>query len=205
MDRTNPATGEELDPVETTRRGRHRGGPRRGRRGLRVVAGGADHERQQLMAERRRGAPGEQQDDYAEDDGPRDGQTRRAGRRRGGEVRVGLRPLRRTRRRVPPGRATSAANPDAESFVSYEPLGAGAGGDAVELPALAGVPLRRAPPHRRQRRHPQTRFERPRVRRGHRGGVRRGGLPRGRLPESHRRLGHRRRGHSGRPHRRLPR
>ena len=46
------------------------------------------------------------------------------------------------------------------SYVHYQPIGAGAGHHAVELPALAGDPLRRSGPHGGQRRSAQARLQR---------------------------------------------
>ena len=57
-----------------------------------------------------------------------------------------------------------------------------AGGDAVELPLLAGVPLRRAGPDGRQRRLLKHASNVPQSRARHRGGLQPRRLPRGLLP-----------------------
>jgi acyl-CoA reductase-like NAD-dependent aldehyde dehydrogenase len=74
--------------------------------------------------------------------------------------------------------ATNAA----KSWVAYQPIGPGAGDHALEFSLLAGLPLRRAGAHGRQRRAAQARGERPRVRVRDRGDlpprrVRPGGVP----------------------------
>lgn len=62
------------------------------------------------------------------------------------------------------------------AFVTFNPLGRGAGDHAAELPVLAGVSLRRAGADGRQRGRAQARLQRARLRAGHRGGVPAGGL-----------------------------
>ena len=54
------------------------------------------------------------------------------------------------------------------AFIRYQPIGAGAGGDAVEFSLLAGVPLRRAGADGGQRGAAQARLERAAVRAGDR-------------------------------------
>ena len=82
------------------------------------------------------------------------GKTLAAARGRGGQVRHRLPVLRRARRGLPGRRARRRGRGRAprEAYVSYQPLGAGAGHHAVELPALAGDAVRRAGPDGRQRR-----------------------------------------------------
>ena len=75
------------------------------------------------------------------------GKTFAAAKAEVGEVRAGLPLVRRPRRRAPrrPPVATPADAPEnARVFTRYQPLGPGAGDHAVELPVLAGLPLRRA-------------------------------------------------------------
>ena len=89
----------------------------------------------------------------------------------------------------------------AEAFLADEPADAGAVGaaagvrplpaarpgarrDAVELPALAGHPVRRAGADGRQRRAAQARVERAADRALARGAVPRAGFPRGRVPDA---------------------
>ena len=88
-------------------------------------------------------------------------------RSRGGEVRGDLRLLRRARGGVP-GRAAAGDRRDAELRPLRSARG-GAGRDAVELPVLAGLPLRGPGPHGGQRRHPQARLQRSALRAADRG------------------------------------
>ena len=83
------------------------------------------------------------------------------------------------------------------SYVRYDPLGAGARRHALELPVLAGVPLRRAGADGGQRRAAQARLERSRSARSRsrRSSARR--VPRGRVPDAPRRLRARREAHRG--------
>ena len=63
----------------------------------------------------------------------------------------------------------AASSSATRSFVRYRAAGAGAGGDAVELPLLAGVPVCRAGPDGRQRGPAQARVECAAMRAGNRG------------------------------------
>ena len=81
------------------------------------------------------------------------------------------------RRTWPPSRATSSG---ATASVRYDAAGRRARGHAVELPLLAGVPLRGAGADRRQRGAPEARAERAAVRARDRGRCsREAGLPQG--------------------------
>ncbi len=81
--------------------------------------------------------------------------------------------------------APEAAPTDAaRSYVAFEPLGPRARGHAVELPALAGLPLRRARADGRQRGPPQARLERLRLRPRDRGDPARGRPPARRFPRA---------------------
>ena len=105
-----------------------------------------------------------------------------------------------TREAFPRRRARSRPTPRA-SFVRYEPARARARRHAVELPVLAGLPLRRAGADGGQRRSPEARLERAAVRAGDRGDLpgRRGS--RGRVPDAAHRLRARRGADRGPAHR----
>ena len=95
---------------------------------------------------------------------PRDGQAAGRGARRGGEVRHGVRLLRRPRGGVPRRRAGGHVRRP-----QLDRLRAGrrrARRHAVELPALAGAPVRRPGAHGRQRRAAQALAEHHRLRAG---------------------------------------
>jgi hypothetical protein len=149
-------------------------------RGLCLLAPRRHGEARRLPAARRR-HPARPSGPVRPPDGGGDGQARHAGAERGGEVRLGVRVLRGPRsriprirgnfdRRLPELRQLSAARSDP-------------GCDALELPLLAGLPLRRAQPDGRQRRRPQACLQRPRLRPGHCGGDRGGRLPGGAVPD----------------------
>ena len=109
-------------------------------------------------------------------DGRGDGQAHPPGARRGGEVRLVLPLLRRGRpglRRAQAGR--HRRDPQLRRLRADRRR---ARGDAVELPVLAGVPVRGSRAGGGQRRGPQARFERPRLRARDRGGVRGGRISR---------------------------
>ena len=76
-------------------------------------------------------------------------------------MRLVLRLLRRQRREVPRQTSTRAERRD-EELRGLRPARPRAGDHAVELPVLAGVPLRRAGADGRQRRRPQARLQRAR-------------------------------------------
>ena len=109
---------------------------------------------------------------------PRDGQAAGRGPRRGREVRHGVRLLRRARRRLPRRRAGGhLRRPQLDRLRAGR---RGARGHAVELPALAGAPLRRPGAHGRQRRAAQALAEHHRLRAGGASGCwPRPGRPRG--------------------------
>ena len=86
------------------------------------------------------------------------GKTLKSAIGRGREVRLGLRLLRRERRALPGRRARRDRRQRA--LRALPPARPGAGGDALELPLLAGVPLRRARADGRERRAPQARLQR---------------------------------------------
>ena len=113
----------------------------------------------------------------------RDGQADQAARRGGGKCALRL-PLLRRERRAVPGRRAGRDRAPRSSFVALPAARAGARGHAVELPVLAGVPLRRAGAHGRQRRPAQARVERAAVRARDRGHLPARRLPRGRLPDA---------------------
>ncbi len=86
------------------------------------------------------------------------------------------------------------------SYVHYQPHRRRAGRHAVELPDVAGDPLRRAGPHGGQRRPAQARVQRAADRPGHRGPVPAGGPARGRVHQPVRRVQGRRGAHRGSAH-----
>ncbi len=94
-------------------------------------------------------------------------------------MRLGLRLLRRERRGLPRPRA--GRDRRARELRALRPDRRGAGGDAVELPLLAGLPLRRAGADGGQRRPAQARLQRARLRPGHRGGLPAGRAAQGRV------------------------
>ena len=87
-----------------------------------------------------------------------DGQADRRGRGRDRQVRLGLRVLRRARRALP--RPDDGPDRGLEELRPLRPARARAGGHAVELSLLAGLPLRRPGADGRQRGAPQARGER---------------------------------------------
>ena len=102
-------------------------------------------------------------------------------------MRLGL-PLLRRERRAFPGRRARLDRREPQ-LRPLRPARPDARRDAVELPLLAGLPLRRAGAHGRKRRPPQACFERPRLRPRDRGDLPRRGFSRRRLPDAPRRLG----------------
>ena len=102
-------------------------------------------------------------------------------------MRAGLPLVRRARRgpAAPTSRTRSTAREGVHPLPAARP---GARDHAVELPLLAGVPLRRARAHGGQRRPAQARVERAAVRAGHRGRLAPRGLPGGRVPDAAGRL-----------------
>ena len=77
--------------------------------------------------------------------------------------------------------AETVATDASRELRPLRPARRGAGDHALELPLLAGLPLRRPGADGGQRRPPQARLERARLRAGHRGGVPRRRLPGGRV------------------------
>ena len=138
--------------------------------------------------------------------GARDGQAPEAGRGGGGEVRLGVRLLRRARGGV--RRARAARDRCFTQPHSLRAHRARARDHALEFPVLAGVPVRRARAHGGERRHPQARAQRHALRprdRGDlpRGGLSRRGVPRGGAAERSRRTADRRSAGAGRDAHRL--
>ncbi len=101
-------------------------------------------------------------------------------------MRLGLRVLRGRGRGVPGPRAGEDRR--LEELRRLRSPGRGARGHALELPPLAGLPLRGSGPHGRQRRPAQALLERLRQRPRHRGDPPRRRLPRRPLPDPARRL-----------------
>ena len=165
----NPATGQVLETFDGGIGGGRRARPGRGPPGVPGLARRAVRHARPAHAQGGR-YPAWTQGRIRADHGARDGQADRAGRGRGREVRVGVRLLRRARRALP-GRASRARPTPSRSYVRFDPLGRGAGGHAVELPLLAGLPLRRAGAHGGQRRRAQARLQRAALRARDRGGV----------------------------------
>ena len=119
------------------------------------------------------------------DDDPGDGQDAGLGQGRSGQVRQGFSLLRRERRAAAGRRAGRRVEGRREEGLHPLPAArGGAGRDAVELPALAGRPVRRAGADGRQRRHPQARVERAAVRAVSRRRHRPRRLPGGLLPDA---------------------
>jgi len=117
------------------------------------------------------------------------------GARGGGQVRLGMPVLRR-----PCGGDARRARGRRRARVrvrSSPTTGRGARRDALELPFLAGLPLRRSRAHGRQRRSPEARVQRAGVCCGDRGALAPGGLPGRRLPDAPHRLQWRRRHRRG--------
>ena len=141
------------------------GGPRHDRRPVPVPVGGAG----------RRDLGG-------------DGQTPRAGGRRGEAGSLDLPLVRRTRART--ARAREAGRPGrAGEHGDHRAGGAAGRGHALELPLLSGRPVRRPQPHGRQHGHPQTRLDLREELRAHRAGPTRGRTARGRVHQRLRLLG----------------
>ena len=159
-----------------------------------------------------RGLAAREEGDPGAADGGRDGQAAGAGPRRGREVCERLRLLRHPRRALPgPGARGDRGGEELRGLRAARP---GARRDAVELPAVAGVPLRGARPDGREHGVAQARFQRHRLRPGDRGDPARGRPAEGRLPGAARALAARRRhhrrprgrrGHADRQHARGPR
>jgi glutamate dehydrogenase len=155
------------------------GSPRPRRPGVPRLPRHLDGGARRLAPRRGRGAGGGEDPPRAADGG-RDGEAGPRRRGRGGEVRLGLPSLRRARpaaARPPPGgdRRRAERGP-------LRSAGPRAGGDALELPLLAGLPLRRSRADGRQRGAAEARLQRPAVRARHRGGAPPRGFPRGYLP-----------------------
>src|SRR5471032_2549160 len=130
-----------------------RGDPRQGREGLRRLAqdqlqGASREDAQSRRAARRTQGRARQADDVG------DGQAAQGRGDRGGKVRRRLPLLRRNRRAAPRGGEGGDRREALREALPSARLRAG--GDAVELSLLAGVPLRRAEPDGRQRRPPQA-------------------------------------------------
>ena len=92
-------------------------------------------------------------------------------------MRLELRVLRRPGRGVPGRRA--GGDRRLRQLGRLPAAGRGAGHHALELPLLAGAPVRRPGPHGRQRRPAQALAQRARLRPGRRGAAARAGLPPG--------------------------
>ena len=183
----NPATGETIRTFDALDDAAIDAALARSVSAFRVNRARSFHERAIAHAPRR-GDPRRAQERTraAHDDG--DGQAGQSRGRRGREVRDELPLLRRTRAsRFSP---TSTVKTDAkETFIRYEPIGHDPGGHAVELPVLAGLPLRRAGADGRQRRAAETRVERAAVRAGDRRSLPRCRLHRPRVSDAADRLG----------------
>ena len=120
-----------------------------------------------------------------------DGQDARVRDRRGRQVREGLPVVRRAHRGHP--RRPAASGRRREGVHPARAARSGPRDHAVELPVLAGVPVRRARADDRQRRAAQARVERPAVRAGDRGRPAQGRVPRRHVPDAPDRLEGRRR------------
>ena len=166
----NPATGEVLETFAGDVARGSRAGAGGGARRLPRLARAALRGARSRSCTRRRRILRARKDELARTMTRRDGQAHHPGGGRGREVRVDLRLLRRARRA--PSWPTQPRETDApRSYVRFDPLGRRAGGHAVELPLLAGLPLRRARADGRQRRPAQARLERAALRARDRGGL----------------------------------
>src|SRR3990170_1056241 len=150
--------------------------------GLRVPGLAARLDRRPRRADPRRGrGPPTKSGPIRGDDGAGDGEARPRGTIRGGEVRVGVRDVRGPCLGVP----RRSGDRNGREAVVRPPRAPRprAGGDAVELSVLAGLPVRGARPDGGKRRTPEAREQRHAVRARDPGGVPGGGLPGRRVPD----------------------
>ena len=174
----NPATGETLKTLRAALRGRGRAARRARRRHefAALARGRRCAERAARWLTRRGRSSTAARPTGADRMTLEMGKPIGAGDRRGREVRLGL-PLLRRERRALPGRRARRDRREPE-LRPLRPARPGARRHALELPVLAGLPLRGAGAHGGQRRPPEARLERSRLRPRDRGDLPRGGLSR---------------------------